>query len=82
MTGHEVRHAQMYCAISEAILKTYGWVTFDVREEIVAHAIQQVVLEQAYHEDYVRGCATNSGYTPEHVTDMITKLHAPIGDVA
>ena len=80
MNGHQVRHAQLYCAISEAILTSYGWVPFAVREDIVAHAIAEVIFYQAEHENWVRDQATKGGYTPEHVADMVEKLHAPIGE--
>ena len=81
MTGHEVRHAQLFNAVSEAILTSYGWVPFAVREEITAHAIAEVIFYQAEHENWVRDQAVKGGYTPEHVADMVTKLHAPIGEV-
>ena len=79
MNGHEVRHAQIFRAVSEAILKTYGFVPLSVREDAAAYAVTQVILEQAYAEKFLRDDATKIGYSQRLVDDMIEQLHAPLG---
>lgn len=82
MTGHQIRQAQLFNAISEAVLKTYGHVSLSAREEMTAHVVYQVTLEQAYHEHWVREQAVKAGYAVAEVVDMVASLHAPLGGVA
>jgi hypothetical protein len=82
VNGREVRHAQIFNAVSEIVLKTYGFVPLDVRESAAASVIQQVVLDQAYYEKYLREEALKVGYSENLVADMLTELHAPLGGAA
>lgn len=79
MNGREIRHAQIFNAVSEIVLRTYGFVPLDVRESAAASVIQQVVLDQAYHEKWVREEGVKVGYSPQLVNDMVAQLHAPLG---
>ena len=79
MNGHEIRHAQIFRAVSEIVLKTYGFVPLSVRESAAASVIQQVVLDQAYHEKYLREEGCKVGYSSQLIADMVAEMHAPLG---
>lgn len=82
MTGHQIRQRKLFNAISEAVLTTYGRVSLSALEVITAGAIEQIVLEQAYHENFMREQAAKAGYAVADIADMVASLHAPIGGAA
>jgi hypothetical protein len=82
VNGREVRHAQIFNAVSEIVLRTYGFVPLDVRESAAASVIQQVILDQAYHEKWVREEGLKAGYSGQLIVDMITACQAPLGATA
>ena len=79
MNAHQMRQHQLYAAISESVLKAYGWVPPSVLEEVTTHVVHQITLEQAYHVERIREQAAKAGYKLEEVADLIAALHAPIG---
>lgn len=83
MNAHQVRHRKIYQSLAESILKTYGFVPAPVMEDIAAHAIAEVTLYQAHHENWLREQAAKARYAPGDIADLVVTLHAPLdGGVA